>query len=60
MLAGSASARPVAVTSASRASSSTSVWHHVLDFFRGFHPFASRFASDHTLPPPTTICWSNG
>jgi len=36
------------------------VWHGILDFFRGFHAFSSRFSSEHTLPPPSSLCWSNG
>lgn len=56
-LSGSVSARPVAAPSNFQASSS--LWQHFIDFFRGFHPF-SRYASDHTLPPPSPCTWSNG
>ena len=54
-LAGSASARPVAEGSAVRAPSSWSIWNHLVDLIRVFQ--RSPFASDHTLPPPSSSYW---
>ena len=57
-LAGTASARPVAGISASRVTSSWSIWNRLVDLIRGFPATVSPFASDHTIPPPSTCLWS--
>jgi hypothetical protein len=53
------SARPAGAVS-DRVSSSSRIWVRFLDFFRGHNPFASPLSSEHTIPPPTTTCWSIG
>jgi hypothetical protein len=59
-LAGSASARPVAAHSASRAASWSRTWTSLLDFFRDLGLVERRFGAEHNLPPPSVTCWSIG
>ena len=60
VLAGTASARPVAAPPVARGYSWSAAWTQFLGFFQGFHLVRSRNASGHDLPPPCTTVWSLG
>lgn len=52
-LCGPASARPRSL-SVPAGHSWVRAWHGFVGLFQGFHFFNTTFASDHTLPPPST------